>query len=485
MKFIVKLHPEITIKSKSVRQRMGKVLQGNIRNVIKPLDEHAKIRVEWDKIIVRTQYFTEEHRTAMIAALAGIPGIPWFLEVIEHEVSSLDDILEHAQALFGEQLAGKTFCVRAKRRGQQSFSSMDVERYVGGGLNQRCNTAGVKLSNPEVQVNLELDGQRLYLVRAQHAGMGGYPISTQESVLSLMSGGYDSGVSSYQFIKRGSRVHYCFFNLGGAEHEAGVREVTHYLWKKYGSSHRVKFISVPFEGVVNEILEKVDPGHMGVILKRMMMRAGAAVAEKMAVNALVTGESMGQVSSQTVTNLNVIDRVTDMLILRPLIASDKQDIIDQARAIGTAAFAEKMPEYCGVISKSPTIKAKLGRVEQEEAEFDFAVLDAAVQAANVEDIRQLEEKWQLPEVEYSHSSEQTTEIILDIRAPEEEEAAPLKVAGTPVQVLPFFKLSTQFTALDPSKTYLLYCDRGVMSRLQAIHLKEQGFDNVKVYLPQG
>lgn len=482
MKFIIKLHPEITIKSKSVRQRMSKILQSNIRNVLKPLDENIKIRSDWDKLIVRTNILTAEHRQNMIETLACIPGIQSFLEVVEHKVESLDDILTLTQEMFGDQLAGKTFCVRAKRRGQQSFSSLDVERYVGGGLNQRCDTAGVKLKNPDVQVNLELDGERLYLISQQHAGMGGYPIATQESVLSLMSGGYDSGVSSYQFIKRGSRVHYCFFNLGGAEHEAGVREVVYYLWKKFGSSHRVKFISVPFEEVVGEILDKVDNGHMGVVLKRMMMRAGAAVAEKLAINALVTGESMGQVSSQTVTNLNVIDRVTDTLILRPLIASDKQDIIDVARQIGTAAYAEKMPEYCGVISKSPTIKAKLGKVEHEESNFDFAVLDTAIQAAFVEDVRKLEQKWELPQVEFSQGTD-GAEVILDIRAPEEEEEAPLTVPGHNVITMPFFKLSSQFSELDSDKTYLLYCARGVMSRLQAIQLKEQGFDNVKVYKP--
>ncbi len=482
MKFIIKLHPEITIKSKSVRQRMSKILQSNIRNVLKPLDENIKIRSDWDKLIVRTNILTEPHRLAMIEALACIPGIQSFLEVKECKVESLDEILTLTEEMFGDKLAGKTFCVRAKRRGQQSFSSLDVERYVGGGLNQRCETGGVKLKNPDVQVNLELDGERLYLVSDQHAGMGGYPIATQESVLSLMSGGYDSGVSSYQFIKRGSRVHYCFFNLGGAEHEAGVREVVYYLWKKFGSSHRVKFISVPFEEVVGEILAKVDNGHMGVVLKRMMMRAGAAVAEKLAINALVTGESMGQVSSQTVTNLNVIDRVTDTLILRPLIAADKQDIIDVARQIGTAPYAEKMPEYCGVISKSPTIKAKLSKVEHEEANFDFGVLDTAIQASFVEDVRKLEQKWELPEVEFSQGAD-VAEVILDIRAPEEEEEAPLTVPGHKVVTMPFFKLASQFTELDPDKTYLLYCARGVMSRLQAIHLKEQGFDNVKVYKP--
>jgi tRNA uracil 4-sulfurtransferase len=482
MKFIIKLHPEITIKSKSVRQRMSKILQGNIRNVLKPLDEHVKIRADWDKLVLRSNILTEEHRAAMIAALACIPGIQSFLEVKEYQVTTLDEILELTQAMFGDRLAGKTFCVRAKRRGQQSFSSLDVERYVGGGLNQRCATGGVRLKNPDLQINLELDGDRLFLVSGQHAGLGGFPIATQESVLSLMSGGYDSGVASYQFIKRGSRVHYCFFNLGGREHEAGVREVVHYLWKKYGASHRVKFISVPFEGVVAEILDKIDKGHMGVVLKRMMMRAGAAVAEKLDIRALVTGESMGQVSSQTVTNLNVIDRVTDTLILRPLIAADKQDIIDQARQIGTAAYAEKMPEYCGVISQKPTIKADLAKVEAEEARFDFGVLDTAIQASFVEDVRDLARAWALPEVEFSEAAG-NDEVILDIRAPEEEEEAPLQVDGHQVLHLPFFKLAHQFGELDSSKTYLLYCARGVMSRLQAIHLKEQGFDNVKVYKP--
>ncbi|MGO4999398.1 tRNA uracil 4-sulfurtransferase ThiI [Oceanisphaera sp. W20_SRM_FM3] len=483
MKFIIKLHPEITIKSRSVRQRMCKLLQGNIRNVVKHLDEDVKIRSEWDKLIVRSQQ--DEHRQAMIDVLACVPGIQSFLEVQEHKASTLDEILTHTEQVFGPQLAGKTFCVRAKRRGQQIFSSLDVERYVGGGLNQRCNTAGVKLKNPDIQVNLELDGERLYLVNQQYAGLGGYPIASQESVLSLISGGYDSGVSSYQFIKRGSRVHYCFFNLGGPEHEAGVREVTYYLWKKYGASHRVKFISVPFEGVVGEILEKVENGYMGVILKRMMMRAAAVVAQRLDINGLVTGEAMGQVSSQTVTNLNVIDRVTDMLIMRPLVATDKQDIIDIARHIGSAAYAEKMPEYCGVISSSPTIKAKMGRVTEAEGHFDFSVLENAIDSAFVEDIRALEHKRVLAEVEFtaSEGDGEPNEIILDIRPPEEEEASPLSVAGREIKVIPFFKLSSQFAELDASKTYLLYCDRGVMSRLQAIHLKEQGFDNVKVYKP--
>ncbi|TMP13508.1 tRNA 4-thiouridine(8) synthase ThiI, partial [Pseudoalteromonas ruthenica] len=93
--------------------------------------------------------------------------------------------------------------------------------------------------------------------------------------------------------------------------------------------------------------------------KRMMMRAGSQVAERLNIPALVTGESIGQVSSQTLANLNVIDRVTETLIIRPLIQHDKAEIIKIARDIGTIEMAEAMPEYCGVISKKPTVKAKL------------------------------------------------------------------------------------------------------------------------------
>ena len=114
-----------------------------------------------------------------------------------------------------------------------------------------------------------------------------------------------------------------------------MKQVSYYLWNKFGASHKVKFFAIDFEPVVGEILENIDNGHMGVILKRMMMRAAAQVAERMGIQSLVTGESLGQVSSQTLTNLNVIDRVTDTLILRPLVAYDKQDIIDIARKIGT------------------------------------------------------------------------------------------------------------------------------------------------------
>jgi thiamine biosynthesis protein ThiI len=340
----------------------------------------------------------------------------------------------------------------------------------------------VTLKNPDVTVKIELKDDKFQVIKANHKGLGGMPIPTQEDVLSLISGGFDSGVATYHVMRRGARTHFCFFNLGGREHEIGVKQVSHAIWKRYSSSHKTKFVSVNFEPVVDEILTKIDNGLMGVVLKRMMMRAAAKVADKLGIMALVTGESLGQVSSQTLTNLNVIDRVTETLILRPLIHMDKAEIIETSREIGTHDFAAAMPEYCGVISKKPTTRAVLSQVEETEANFDFSLLDKMVDEAQIMDIRKIEDEAH----EEVQEVEQVTElpkdaVVIDVRAPEEEEDSPLDLGDIEVVAIPFFKIATKFGDLDQSKEYYLYCDKGVMSRLQALLLHEHGYKSVKVY----
>ncbi|MCT8248840.1 tRNA uracil 4-sulfurtransferase ThiI [Proteus faecis] len=480
MKFIIKLFPEITIKSQSVRIRFIKILTSNIRNVLNTLGDEITVVRNWDNIVVVSK--DESKSEAVCDALTRIPGIHHFLQVEEHPYTDLHNIFEQTFAAFKHLVENKTFCVRAKRRGKHSFTSNEVERYVGGGFNQHVESAKVKLTRPDVTINLEIEDDKLILVNARYEGIGGFPIGTQEDVLSLISGGYDSGVSSYMLMRRGSRVHYCFFNLGGSAHEIGVKQVAHYLWNRFGRSHKVHFVAVDFEPVVAEILEKVDDGQMGVVLKRMMVRAASRVAERYGVQAIVTGEALGQVSSQTLTNLRLIDNATDTLILRPLITHDKENIINIARQIGTEDFARTMPEFCGVISKSPTVKAVKAKIEAEEEKFDFSILDSVVENAKNMDIRRIAQETvqQVTEVEMV-SEFGVNDVILDIRSPEEQETSPLKIDGIDVKELPFYKLSTQFGDLDKTKTYLLYCDRGMMSRLQALYLREQGFENVKVY----
>ncbi|MBT0351295.1 tRNA 4-thiouridine(8) synthase ThiI [Morganella morganii subsp. morganii] len=482
MKFIIKLFPEITIKSQSVRLRFIKILTSNIRNVLKDLAEDVAVVRHWDYLEVRVK--KEELGEGAADRLTRIPGIHHILQVEERAFTDLHNIYEQTFEMYAASLENKTFCVRAKRRGKHPFSSIELERYVGGGLNQHIPSAKVKLTHPDVTVNLEVEDDKLILVVRRLEGIGGFPIGTQEDVLSLISGGFDSGVSSYMLMRRGCRVHYCFFNLGGAAHEIGVKQVAHYLWNRFGSSHKVRFVAVNFEPVVAEILEKVDDGQMGVVLKRMMVRAASRVAERYGVQAIVTGEALGQVSSQTLTNLRMIDNATDTLVLRPLISHDKETIINLARQIGTEDFARTMPEFCGVISKNPTVKAVKEKIEAEEEKFDFAILDDVVLNAQNMDIRVIAQQSEQQVTEVEMVSElSATDVVLDIRSPDEQEAHPLKIEGTEVRTLPFYKLSTQFGDLPAETTYLLYCDRGVMSRLQALYLAEQGYTNVKVYRP--
>jgi thiamine biosynthesis protein ThiI len=483
MKLIVKVFPEITIKSPPVRKRFIRQLARNIRLVVRDLDPQLVVNGVWDNLEIETREEDPKLLREMTERLSCIPGITHFLHVNEYPLGDMDDIVAKCQAHFGEQLPGKVFSVRCKRAGKHAFSSMDVERYVGSQLRRLCGAASIDLKKPDVVVRLEIRDRRLFVIHGQHEGVGGYPLGALEQTLVLMSGGFDSTVAAYQMMRRGLMTHFCFFNLGGRAHELGVMEVAHFLWKKYGSSHRVLFISVPFEEVVGEILGKVDNSHMGVILKRMMLRAATHFAEQLQINALVTGEAISQVSSQTLPNLSAIDRATEMLVLRPLLASHKQDIIDQAVEIGTADFARHMPEYCGVISVNPTTNAKLPRVVHEEQKFDMAVLERALERARLVSIDNvIDELGQ--DISVEEVAQATTgQVVIDIRHPDAQEDQPLVLDGIEVQALPFYALNTRFKELDITRQYLLYCDKGVMSRLHAHHLLSEGHANVRVYRP--
>jgi thiamine biosynthesis protein ThiI len=142
-----------------------------------------------------------------------------------------------------------------------------------------------------------------------------------------------------------------------------------------------------------------------------------------------------------------------------------------------------MPEYCGVISVNPKTHAKRHRVEHEEKEFDMAVLERAIERAKLVPIdRVIDELGQDVQIE-EVSEALAGQIVIDIRHPDAEEDQPLELAGIEVKALPFYALNARFKELDPTRQYLLYCDKGVMSRLHAHHLLSEGHANVRVYRP--
>ena len=486
MKFIVKLFPEISIKSKPVRQRFVKQLRQNISEVLKREFDNVAVQGFWDKVEVNVKGDLA-YAQKVAETLQRIPGIANILRVQNYTIEDVDnnfeEMLRLTQNIFESELKGKTFCVRVKRAGKHAFTSTDLERFIGGGLFQRFETGGVELRNPDVTVRLEVRDSELYVIEERYEGLGGFPLATVDDVLSLMSGGFDSTVASYLTMKRGLKTHFCFFNLGGAAHEIGVKQVALYLWEKYGASHRVKFVTVPFESVVAEIVQKIHHSQRGVVLKRMMLRAAEDVADSLNIQALVMGDSIAQVSSQTLTNMCVIDSVIKKLVLRPLVVMDKQDIISLSRKIGTEDFAKNMPEYCGVISDRPTTCATEERLIEEEANFDFAILEQALKTRMTIKIDEVLTRVQtLAEVDMV-SIPHVDDIVIDIRHPEERLKAPLMLTNNEIKQIPFYELMSKLDSFAPNTNYLLFCDKSAMSQLHASHLKTMGYTHIAVYAP--
>ncbi len=482
MKFIIRLFPEISIKSKPVRNRLIRQVRQNLVNVCKHHGISVNAYAQWDKVVAIFDETVTKDRA--ITELSRIPGIHSFMEVNEYPFTTLDSLFDEIKDVVGPSIENKTFAVRVKRKGQHEFNSQMAERVIGGKFKASFPNKGVCLDNPEVLIHIEIENQTAYLSGEKHLGIGGYPVGSQGEVFSLISGGFDSGVSTYDVLHRGCRVNYLFFNMGGTAHEIGVKQESYFLWDRFASSHRVRFVTIPFEPIVGQILERTHHGVRGVILKRMMMRVGSLVAKKFDAEALVTGESLGQVSSQTLRNLTHIDNVCDVLLLRPLVTADKQEIIDKSREIGTIGFAESMPEYCGVISDHPNVCPSASFVEEEEAKMDSDLVQKAFESMKVVDINDIPKDTTKLKTEVETVSELlSNEVVLDVRAPDDVEKAPLTVEGHEVITMPFYKTASDFHTLDQIKTYALYCDQGVMSLMQAKQLKEKGYHNVKVYRP--
>ncbi|HIP17912.1 MAG TPA: tRNA 4-thiouridine(8) synthase ThiI [Sulfurovum sp.] len=478
-KFILKLFPEIMVKGSSAKRQMVGQLYNNLVKLLERFSTDIHIKKFSDKIEVLTPL---DVVVEVRQCLLDTPGIEQVLEALQfNDMDSLDKIKVKVAEMMTHKIEGKTFVVRVKRSGKHEYNSTKIEQTVGGYMLAHSSAKGVDLHNPEVTIRIELINDQLNIITTKHAGLSGFPIGTQGDILSLMSGGFDSTIASYLTMKRGLKTHFIFFNLGGIAHEIGVKQVALYLWSKFGASHRVKFISVPFEAVVEEIFRSTHESYMGVTLKRLMLMASERVANELEIDALLTGESVAQVSSQTLRNLALIDQVTNKLILRPLATMNKPDIINIANDIGTKRFAENMPEYCGVISKNPIIHGSYKRMEREAKRFNYEVLDKAVEDAQhlyVDEI--IDDVASASPVEVIKDlNDDNNFVVIDIRA--EDEC--IETSCKSIKI-PFHQLKTEFKKLPKDKEYLLYCEKGIMSQLHAQYLRDaDDVKNVRVYRP--
>lgn len=482
MIIIIKFSPEIIIKSRSIRIFFIKILVANIKIILKKYNESLVIIRHWDYLEIK--YNSD---TKIFFLLQNIPGVHHFFLAKKNVFSSLQDIYKQIICIYSVKLKDhSSFCVRVKRCGSHNFTSQEAECYLGEKICKNINNTYVDLTQPKEIIFLEIKDDYFFIIIKRYEGLGGFPIGTQQELLSLISGGFDSAVSSYMLARRGCKVHYCFFNFGGATtYTKEVYRIAYYLWNRFSGSHKVKFISIDFSEVIKEIVSKIKNNQAGVVLKRMMIRAASSIASHFKINTLLTGEVLGQVSSQTLENLTLIDCVSNCTIFRPLIAFDKETIIEFARKIGTEKFSKVVPEYCAAISRRSSAKITKACIEFEENCFDFVVLDRAISQAHILDIRNVLKQvlcQDLFKIEIK-TILCCDDVVLDIRTINEQRNIPLLLDNVQVQKIPFYKLVHAFSQLDQKKVYLLYCNHGIMSRLQAIQLHKQGFFNVKIYRP--
>ena len=282
----------------------------------------------------------------------------------------------------------ETFRVSAKRADKAfPLTSPQIEREVGGRI-KAARGWTVNLTNPELTVRVELLPREAFYALDKHAGRGGLPSGVSGPVMCLLSGGIDSPVAAYRLMKRGCRVrlvHFHSYPLLSHASQDKVREITRLL-TTYQLQSRLYLVA--FGELQRQIVLSSPPPLRVVLYRRLMMRIAERLAKRSRSAALVTGESVGQVASQTIENLAVIDAAVSMPVLRPLIGSDKGEIINEARALETYPISIIPDEDCCQLftPRNPATKARRSNVEEAEAKLPIdAMIDAAVEAAERQD----------------------------------------------------------------------------------------------------
>ena len=301
-----------------------------------------------------------------------------------------DAMLETAVSYLGDRLAAaKTFKVESKRA-DKSFpmTSIQLSQYVGGELDERYPNLKVDVHHPELTVYLEVRDYAAYVHADPEPGAGGLPVGINGRAVSLLSGGIDSPVASWMMAKRGlalDMVHFFSYPYTSPEAKDKVIELARLLTPWCG---RLTVHVVPFTKIQEELRRSCPEELFTILMRRFMMRIACRVAYRVGAGALVTGESLGQVASQTMSAMRLTGAVCDLPILRPVVGMDKEEIVRIARKIGTFETSILPYEDCCTVftPRHPRLRPLPGEVEAAEANLDIeALVDDAVK--NIERIQ--------------------------------------------------------------------------------------------------
>lgn len=266
--------------------------------------------------------------------LATVFGLNALLPVV-HTGRAWEDLERYCRANAAALAAGATFAVRCRRSDKRfPLTSEDIQRRLGAVL-EECTGMRVDLTRPEVTVQVIVQSDGVYVVLRRVPGAGGLPVSTSGRVLVLLSGGIDSPVAAYLALKRGVTAHFIHFHSHPWVGDASIRKTEEIVALLNRHQGPARLAVAPFGQCQQEIVTSCPEALRVVLYRRMMVRVSERMARRWRCQALVTGESLNQVASQTLPNLAAIDRIARLPILRPLISLDKQEIVDLAERIGT------------------------------------------------------------------------------------------------------------------------------------------------------
>lgn len=362
---------EIHLKSRRTRRRMRDVLRRDL------VDALGRAALEAELTDGPGDRFTAStpDPSAVAPVLARVMGVHRVERARVVPVGPLDDLVATVAPLAEPAIAGRRFAVRVRRRGEHGWTTVEAERALGSAL--LGASAGVDLDHPDVTVRVHVWGERAFLLGERWPGPGGLPLGVHPTLLGLLSGGIDSPVAIWSMMRRGSPVDVVHFVLDCAQSDHALA-VAYGLWRTWGAGSRPRAWLVDFRKVAEALQDRVADRDRQVLLKSLMLRAAEALAHEQGHPALVTGDAMGQVSSQTVSNLVAIDRTHSAVVLRPLIGMTKEEITQRARSVGTYELSARAREVCNLATGPVETAARPGRVRRLLEQLPDALVDDAL-----------------------------------------------------------------------------------------------------------
>jgi len=469
---LLRFSGDLTTKADATRRRMTSRLIENLRASIKASGRKARVMRDRNRIFIEFERGPGPSDDEMASRLARVFGIESVSLTHVEEWSCLEDVVRAGRE-FGEPFVrNRRFAIRARRVGdrhQVPLRSPDIERDLGELL--RPIASRVDLSNPEATIFVEVDADHAYYFVATERGAGGLPLGTGGRAVSLLSGGFDSPVASWRLLRRGVALDYVFCNLGGRAHQLETLTIAKRLADLWQSGTRPRFHAIEFDAVSREIQDKVTMRYWQVVLKRMMLRSAEAVAARYDAAAIVTGEAIGQVSSQTLQNLSVIADGAKLPILRPLVGNNKNEIIAESKVVGTHDLSAKVAEYCAIVPSRPATSARLADILKEESKLDPAVLEEALDTRSEFNLADLNlDVWETEDLVAKEFESKDT--VIDLRS----KAAFDSWHYPDALFLDFPNALRAYASFDSAQSYVLYCEFGLKSAHLADLMRRAGLN---------